>query len=134
MARSCLEAQRHRAKMLPSTPQHSTSGTGVPLGTVVPLGCPAKCAGLVGVGHATWVRFRGTFVRRFSAAFLAFLALLSAKCCSSFRFFNKIPKNIARCCISKKYAKRGRFDPSLTQLIVEIGEKIGQTGAKNGAK
>ena len=100
----------------------------------MPLGCPAKCAGLVGVGRATWVRFRGTFVRRFFAAFLAFLALISAKCCSSFRFFNKVPENIARCCISKKYAKGGRFDPSLTQLNVKMGTEMGQIGAKNGTK
>ena len=100
----------------------------------VPLGCLAKCAGLVGVGRATWVRFRGTFVRRFSTTFLAFLALLSAKCCSSFRFFNKVPENIERCSISKKYAKGDRFDHSLTQLNVKTGEKMDEIGAKSGTK
>ena len=82
-------------------PNHATwHGRATWHGQAVPLGCPAKCAGLVGVGRATWVRFRGTFVRRFSAAFLAFLALFSAKCYSSFRFFNKVPKNIERCYMS----------------------------------
>jgi len=103
-------------------------------GQAMPLGCLAKCAGLVGIGRATWVRFCRTFVRRFSAAFLAFLALLSAKCCSSFRFFNKVPENIERCCMSKKYARGGRINPSLTQLNVKMGEKMGQIGAKNGTK
>jgi len=36
--------------------------------------------------------------------------------------------------MSKKYAKGGRFDPSLTQLNVKMGEEMGQLGAKNGTK
>jgi len=60
--------------------------------------------------------------------------LLSAKCSSFFYFFNKVPENIESCCMSKKYAKGGQFDPSLTQLNVKMEEKMGQIGAKNGTK
>ena len=119
MARGCHMARPHRATW------H---------GQAVPPGFPASCAGLGWVGRDAWVRFRGTSVQRFSATFLAFLALLSAKCCSYFRFFNKVPENIERCYMSKKCAKGGRFDSSLTRSNVKTRKKISQIRAKNGTK
>jgi len=36
--------------------------------------------------------------------------------------------------MSKKYAKGGRFDPSLIQSNMKTGEELGQLGAKNRTK
>jgi len=36
--------------------------------------------------------------------------------------------------MSKKYAKGGRFDPSLTRSNVNMREKMSQIGAKKGDK
>ena len=65
---------------------------------------------------------------------LASLALLSAKCRLSFRFFDKVPKNIERCYMSKMYAKGGRFDHFLTRLNVKTREKRSQIRAKMRSK
>ena len=95
---------------------------------------PGHLCGSEWVGRATWVWFRETFVQRSFAFFLAFLALLSAKCCLSFRFFNKVPENIERCYMSKKCAKGGRLDSSLTRLNKKTQEKMSQIGVKDGTK
>jgi len=82
-------------------------------------------------GRATWLASRtsAVFVARlaigvsicwdfrttlFCGFKLASLALLFAKCCSSFYFFDTAPENIERRYMSKKYAKQDRFNPSLT--------------------
>jgi len=123
VARSCPKARGDRAKTLANTPKTGTSGTGVPLGTAGPchmaLSChldgPATCAGSSGSAVRRGSGSMGLLYNAFFAAFLAFLFLISAKCCSSFRFFNKVPENIKRCYMSKKCAKGGRFDSSLTR-------------------
>jgi len=83
-------------------------GLVVPSGTPMPLvlvwaGCARFLAQLCYVCSIPW-GFHATLFRSFKLTFLAFL---STKCRSCFRFFDKVPKNIKRCYMSKKYAKGG---------------------------
>ena len=96
----------------------------------------ARCASSVFVARlAIGVLIRWDFRATLFCGFkLASLALLSAKCCSSFHFFDTVPENIERRYMSKKYAKGGRFDPSLIRLNVKTREKMSQIGAKIGTK
>ena len=76
-------------------------------GQAVPLGCLSLMCRFSWPGCATCARSRGTFAQRFFAALLASLALLSTKCRSSFRFFDKDSENTERCYMSKMYVKGG---------------------------
>ena len=115
-ARSCQEARWHRAKYLAKTSQNRQAAL------ACHLALPDRATWLASRASSIFVSrlairvsirwdFRATLFRGFK---LASLALLSAKCCSSFHFFNTILENIERRYMSKKCAKGGRFHTSLT--------------------
>ena len=119
----------YRVKILTEPAQNRISGTAHHLARQNRPLCSISCCGLDGYRHFGSSGFHGTL---FFRGLLASLTLLSGKCCSSFRFFNKVPENIERCYMSKKYAKGGRFDYSLTRSNVKMREKISQIGAQMG--
>jgi len=128
VARSCPEARHHCAKLLESDLADR------PRGTVRPCHVAAGLAwsGLCGSALPHAFDSPGLPCDAFFVVFHASLALLSAKCCSSFCFFNKVLENIERCQTSEKYVKGGRFDSSLTWSNVKtLGKRVKQ-GLKMG--
>jgi len=68
------------------------------------LAIPAGCASFPCPAVLPMFDFRAMLFRDFKPVFLA---LLSAKCHSSFCFFDKVSENTERCYMSKMYAKGG---------------------------
>jgi len=124
--RPCQKSRKH------GPAGHKGHGRAMWHGHAVPFGCLGHLCPSSWLARATWVWCRGTSVQHSFATFLAFLAFLSAKCYSSFRFFDKVPENIERCYMSKKYAKGDRFDSSLTRSNVNTikREKCGKKWVK----
>ena len=137
-------ASRHGGtvlKLWQNSAQNSTKQDTVPHSMARPCRVtrPGRAAWLA-AGRLSWPNwllsfgFMGTFVRRFFAALNRLLCPLFCWNGSSFCFFDKVPENIERYYMSKKCAKRGRFDSSLTRSNVKTQEKMSQIGAKNRTK
>ena len=113
--------------------QNRPRGTVRPGGTVVPRGMVRPCHVAAGSG---WSGLRGLPCRMCSTLrdfrvtlFQAPLALLSAKCCSSFCFFNKVPEKYRKMLIEWKVHKKRPIWPFLDAIECE---NRGETGSNRG--